>query len=266
MSDNTMPAISVPVNIAEKVKKFGSLSLKPCEIKSVLDAFVNCVIEEVSEGNQVVIPKAFKFSRSLLKERTFYHPRDRTLTSVKEARYAMKITVMPATKVAFEELEVNDNGEVVTTASDAEIDDDADADADAEEPKAGKGKAKVVKAVKPAPKPKAKGKGKAAKKSEIEEADADADANANANADANEVSDAATTTDVDEEPAAKKKKTPAFGAKKAPKVKEPKEPKEKKAPAPKKEKKTPAAKKVKEADIELVEEVYDDVDNFSDEN
>ena len=250
MSSNTMPTISVPTTMIDKVKEYGNIDIKTNTLKNILDSFVNWVLEETSKGRSVVIPKAFKFDRCLLKERTFHTPGNRDKTSKKPARYALKITTMGPTKNAFEALDVDDNesdndGEEVVS----------DAGSDGEETKPskpkpskakGKGKGKPSKEAKPA-------KGKTASESETETEITPTSASASGSEE--DVDTPKKVTKAPKEKKEKKEKEPK--EKKAPK--EPKEPKEKKP-----SKKT--SKKPDEAVPEMVEEPYDDTGDFSDEN
>ena len=268
----SIPTISVPANLADKVRAYGNFdNLKSSQIKSVLDSFVNLIVEEVSHGETVVLPKAMKFHREMLKERTFTHIKNRDQSTTKPARYAFKITPASALKVAFEALEVRDDDEEVDEEHESH-DDAAVEDEDEIKPvkvKQPKEKAikqpkeKAIKEPKPAKKAKASKKATTPPASDAEVVDSEIE----------ETEKPAKAPKTPKEPKAKKPKPPA----KTPKTKKSDSdseittaPDSDDAPGPstKKAKSAPkkGGKKTAERVPELVEEPYDDVGDLTDTN
>jgi nucleoid DNA-binding protein len=117
MSDS-LPVITIPATMAEKVKTFGNLTYKVADIKQIVEATLNYFVDELSEGRSITIPKMMKLTRELRKARDFHVPGDKTKTTSKPARYSLKATIATATKDAIEKIPVDDAEKVVE--SDAE--------------------------------------------------------------------------------------------------------------------------------------------------
>lgn len=117
MSDS-LPVITIPATMAEKVKTFGNLTYKVADIKQIVEATLNYFVDELSEGRSITIPKMMKLTRELRKARDFHVPGDKTKTRSKPARYSLKATIATATKDAIEKIPVDDAEKVVE--SDAE--------------------------------------------------------------------------------------------------------------------------------------------------
>jgi nucleoid DNA-binding protein len=141
MSD--MPEIKLhQTMITEFMEYADNVTAAPKEVKKILEAFCNWIIDEVKDGNTVILPSFAKFELILLGERTFSNPNDKTKSTTKGARHAMRASIMAGVKKAFEQLPV-------TTEAVEDVEASEDTTEVTDEPKKGKAvKAKKGKAVK----------------------------------------------------------------------------------------------------------------------
>lgn len=271
-SIETLPVISVPNVLAERIKKFGSLDFEPSDVKEILDAAFNYILAETSEGRSVMIPKAFKFGRKLLEQRTFRYPNNQSgqLTTTKPARYSLNLSVMAAAKIAFEGLTVTDDevaGEKVAKGKKVVKSDEEENDEESEQ----LDELKPVKGNKAPNKAKASKKAKPEAKPEIEPeivpaSDSEVAPVTKAKKGKSTKTKPVAESDVEPEPpVAEPVAEPVKAAKK------PKSPKADKADKPSSKKggesKSSKAKssKVDKAHVEMVNEPYDEIDGMSDE-
>jgi nucleoid DNA-binding protein len=109
-------------------------------VQMVCETFCETILGEVMGGNDVILRNFAKFKRAVRNPRDFTNVNSGKVTH-KPKRYALSISVMAATKVAFEALEVDsdDDGKKKVT-------DDSDSESDEIKPKK-KAAKKVVKKV-----------------------------------------------------------------------------------------------------------------------
>ncbi len=104
---------AVPMPLVKKVKEqLGTeVNLKNVnELKTILETFIEVIVDTVSKGDSVTLPNVMTFKRVLRKERTHMNPRthmNKVMESiVKPAHYVFSMYVKARLKKDFETIEV----------------------------------------------------------------------------------------------------------------------------------------------------------------
>jgi len=101
---------AVPMPLVKKVKEqLGSdVTLKNMsELKTILETFIEVIVDTVAKGDSVTLPNVMTFKRVLRKERTHMNPKTMD-PIVKPAHYVFSMYVKARLKKEFESLEVSE--------------------------------------------------------------------------------------------------------------------------------------------------------------
>ena len=80
-----------------------NLNGSEAEVHAICESMMTLIIEKVKKGETVSFTNFLKFQRTVNKERTFKNPKSDTQTT-KPARYGISVKVMPATRLALEQI------------------------------------------------------------------------------------------------------------------------------------------------------------------
>ena len=80
-----------------------NLNGSEAEVHAICESMMTLIIEKVKKGETVSFTNFLKFQRTVNKERTFKNPKSDTETT-KPARYGISVKVMPATRLALEQI------------------------------------------------------------------------------------------------------------------------------------------------------------------
>lgn len=101
---------AVPMPLVKKVKEqlAGEISFKnQTELKTILETFIEVIVDTVSRGDSVTLPNVMTFKRMMRKQRTHMNPKTMDAI-VKPAHYVFSMYVKAKLKKQFEAIEVEE--------------------------------------------------------------------------------------------------------------------------------------------------------------